>query len=48
MTNPGKTPDDNTTRAAAALKTFPQVDHHQATGELAQVYEDIHCTLRLP
>lgn len=33
---------------AAALKTFPQVDHHQATGELAAVYEDIHSTLRLP
>lgn len=27
---------------------FPQVDHHQATGELARVYEDIHGTLRLP
>ncbi len=32
----------------AVLKTFPQVDHHQATGELAKIYEDIHCTLRLP
>ena len=32
----------------AVLKTFPQVDHHQATGELALVYEDIHATLRLP
>lgn len=32
----------------AAIKTFPQVDHHQASGELARVYEDIHSTLRLP
>ena len=32
----------------AVLKTFPQVDHHQASGELALVYEDIHATLRLP
>ena len=33
---------------AAPLKSFPQVDHHQASGELALVYEDIHATLRLP
>lgn len=34
------------TRSASAA--FPQVDHHQASGELAAVYEDIHATLRLP
>jgi hypothetical protein len=32
----------------AVIKTFPQVDHHQANGELALVYEDIYATLRLP
>ncbi|HEY2000536.1 halocarboxylic acid dehydrogenase DehI family protein [Paraburkholderia sp.] len=32
----------------AVLQKFPQVDHHQATGELASVYEDIHSTLRVP
>lgn len=32
----------------AVIQKFPQVDHHQATGELAEVYEDIHNTLRLP
>jgi hypothetical protein len=30
------------------LGKFPQVDHHQASGDLAKVYEDIHDTLRLP
>ena len=48
MTKPQANSDDDAIRAAAALKTFPQVDHHQATGELARIYEDIHCTLRLP
>ncbi len=48
MTKPESNSDDDATRASAALKTFPQVDHHQATGELARIYEDIHCTLRLP
>ena len=33
---------------SAIPKTFPQVDHHQASGELALVYEDIHATLRVP
>ena len=32
----------------SVLAKFPQVDHHQASGELAEVYEDIHKTLRLP
>ena len=32
----------------APVKSFPQVDHHQASGELALLYEDIHATLRLP
>lgn len=27
---------------------FPQVDHDQATGELREVYDDIHATLRVP
>ena len=30
------------------IQKFPQVDHHQATGKLAEVYEDIHNTLRVP
>jgi hypothetical protein len=30
------------------LARFPQVDHHQASGELAEMYEDIHNTLRVP
>lgn len=30
------------------LEKFPQVDHHQATGKLGEIYEDIHNTLRLP
>lgn len=30
------------------ISKFPQVDHHEATGELARVYDDIHSTLRLP
>jgi len=30
------------------LQKFPQVDHHQASGKLAEVYEDIHNTLRVP
>lgn len=30
------------------LAKFPQVDHHQASGKLAEVYEDIHNTLRVP
>lgn len=30
------------------IQKFPQVDHDQATGELAAVFEDIHGTLRLP
>lgn len=32
----------------SVLAKFPQVDHHQASGELAEVYEDIHNTLRVP
>lgn len=30
------------------ISKFPQVDHDDATGELAAVYDDIHSTLRLP
>jgi hypothetical protein len=30
------------------IQKFPQVDHHQATGKLAEVYDDIHNTLRVP
>lgn len=30
------------------LAKFPQVDHGQASGALADVYEDIHKTLRVP
>lgn len=30
------------------LAKFPQVDHHQASGALGDVYEDIHNTLRVP
>jgi hypothetical protein len=30
------------------ISKFPQVDHRDATGELAEVYDDIHSTLRLP
>lgn len=30
------------------IRKFPQVDHHEASGELAAVFEDIHGTLRLP
>jgi Halocarboxylic acid dehydrogenase DehI len=30
------------------LQKFPQVDHHEAPGKLAEVYEDIHSTLRVP
>ena len=33
---------------SSILRPFPQVDHHQAQGDLADVYEDIHATLRLP
>ncbi len=32
----------------SVLAKFPQVDHHQALGSLAEVYEDIHNTLRVP
>jgi len=32
----------------SVLGKFPQVDHHQALGNLGDVYEDIHNTLRLP
>ncbi|HUN98739.1 MAG TPA: halocarboxylic acid dehydrogenase DehI family protein [Bradyrhizobium sp.] len=32
----------------SVLAKFPQVDHHQASGQLAEVYEDIHNTLRVP
>jgi hypothetical protein len=32
----------------SVLAKFPQVDHGQASGELAAVYEDIHNTLRVP
>jgi hypothetical protein len=31
-----------------ARANFPQVDHHEASGALADVYEDIHNTLRVP
>jgi hypothetical protein len=30
------------------IAKFPQIDHDEATGELREVYEDIHATLRLP
>jgi hypothetical protein len=30
------------------LSKFPQIDHDQVTGELKEVYDDIHNTLRLP
>jgi hypothetical protein len=30
------------------IETFPQVDHHQASGALAELYDDIHSTLRVP
>lgn len=30
------------------ISKFPQVDHHEATDELAAVYDDIHSTLRVP
>jgi len=33
---------------SSVVTKFPQVDHHQASGELKDVYEDIHNTLRLP
>ena len=32
----------------SVLAKFPQVDHHQASGDLAKVYDDIHNTLRVP
>lgn len=32
----------------SVLGSFPQVDHHEAKGQLADVYEDMHNTLRLP
>lgn len=32
----------------SVLAKFPQVDHHQASGKLAEVYDDIHNTLRVP
>jgi hypothetical protein len=32
----------------AVITKFPQVDHHEATGELRAVYDDIHATLRVP
>lgn len=32
----------------SVIQKFPQVDHHQATGKLAEVYDDIHNTLRVP
>jgi len=32
----------------SVLAKFPQVDYHQASGSLAEVYEDIHNTLRVP
>lgn len=32
----------------SVLAKFPQVDHHQASGKLGDVYEDIHNTLRVP
>ncbi len=48
MTKTKLNPGRDASSIVAVLKTFPQVDHHQASGELARVYEDIHCTLRLP
>ena len=32
----------------SVLAKFPQVDHDQASGQLGDVYEDIHNTLRVP
>jgi hypothetical protein len=32
----------------AVLQKFPQVDHHEVAGKLAEVYDDIHNTLRVP
>nr|4N2X_A Chain A, DL-2-haloacid dehalogenase [Methylobacterium sp. CPA1]4N2X_B Chain B, DL-2-haloacid dehalogenase [Methylobacterium sp. CPA1]4N2X_D Chain D, DL-2-haloacid dehalogenase [Methylobacterium sp. CPA1]4N2X_E Chain E, DL-2-haloacid dehalogenase [Methylobacterium sp. CPA1]4N2X_F Chain F, DL-2-haloacid dehalogenase [Methylobacterium sp. CPA1]4N2X_G Chain G, DL-2-haloacid dehalogenase [Methylobacterium sp. CPA1]BAF64754.1 DL-2-haloacid dehalogenase [Methylobacterium sp. CPA1] len=32
----------------SVLGSFPQVDHHQAKGQLAEVYDDIHNTMRVP
>jgi hypothetical protein len=48
MANTEPDPERDAGSEVAALKTFPQVDHHQASGELARIYEDIHGTLRLP
>lgn len=33
---------------ATALQRFPQIDHDKASGQLKDIYEDIHNTLRLP
>ena len=30
------------------IEKFPQVDDHQASGTLGELYEDIECTLRVP
>jgi len=30
------------------ISKFPQVDHADASGELAEIYDDIQCTLRAP
>jgi hypothetical protein len=30
------------------IQKFPQVDHHEVTGNLVEVYDDIHNTLRVP
>jgi Halocarboxylic acid dehydrogenase DehI len=30
------------------ISKFPQIDHDEVTGELAEIYEDIHATLRVP
>src|SRR5271163_3863086 len=30
------------------LAKFPQVDHHEASGNLGDIYDDIHNTLRVP
>ena len=32
----------------SVLAKFPQLDHHQVSGKLAEVYDDIHNTLRVP
>jgi hypothetical protein len=30
------------------LTKFPEVDHDQASGQIGDMYEDIHITLRVP